>query len=133
MFVQKSIFTQQIFTGSYYGQGPGWLTRWMNQGKALSPARNMEVLEQIHDYADPTSHRVCTLGVRENRSTSNPIYGFILPLIEHFINYHFYSPSLLRQLSTIVNKSSSFFTLLKLLPPLFLLKLLRSSSCILGK
>ena len=49
IFVLKSVFPQQVFTGSYYGQGPGLADLGVNKRKALSPAQHCS-LEQIHGY-----------------------------------------------------------------------------------
>lgn len=40
MFALKSTLIQQIFTGSYHGQGPGLADRWLDKEKALAPAQH---------------------------------------------------------------------------------------------
>lgn len=49
IFVLKSIFPQQVFTGSYYGQGPGLADLGGEEVESSSSCSTL-ALEQIHGY-----------------------------------------------------------------------------------
>lgn len=83
-----------------------WPGGWIRE--VLSPALNTVVLEQIHGFEDPASQILYSWSKKKPEAL---LKCTIVLSYYCTLNHNFYSPQLLKQLSTVVNKSSSFFML----------------------